>query len=606
MNSKWMVYAKKADFKQIASEYGIDQVLARIIRNRDICGSKDIDMYLNGNLNDIHNPHSMKDADKFVDIITKKIEEHKPVRIIGDYDIDGICSIYILFCGLKAAGADVDYVVPHRINDGYGINEHLIDNAINEGIDTIVTCDNGIAAYNQVRYAKDNGITMIVTDHHDVPFEIKDDKKVYIVPPADAVINPKQADCDYPFKLLCGAGVAYKLIDRMSAKSPCTSLNPSSVCNVCEIQAPCENTYRSCLLYDRLGLDKKELEDYIEFMAIATVGDIVDLIDENRIVVKYGLKHIAHTKNTGLRALIEECQLDINNISSYHIGFIIGPCLNASGRLDTARQAIELMLCMDNEKAHNMAKELIALNNERKSMTEQETHKAIELVENTGLLKDRVLVIYLKDCHESIAGIIAGRIKERYYRPTFVITNAEDGAKGSGRSIEGYNMYEEINKCKNVLTKYGGHPMAAGLSLAISDIDIFRKMLNDNAILTDEDLIPKMWIDVPMPVSYANIRLVNQLKLLEPFGKGNEKPVFADRNLYVKTASVIGKNKNVLRCQLETEDGTYVPAVQFGINNIDDIPRAGMRISIIYYPDINTFNGIMSLQIIIKEWKETI
>jgi single-stranded-DNA-specific exonuclease len=568
-----MVYAKKADFKQIASEYGIDQVLARIIRNRDICGSKDIDMYLNGNLNDIHNPHSMKDADKFVDIITKKIEEHKPVRIIGDYDIDGICSIYILFCGLKAAGADVDYVVPHRINDGYGINEHLIDNAINEGIDTIVTCDNGIAAYNQVRYAKDNGITMIVTDHHDVPFEIKDDKKVYVVPPADAVINPKQADCDYPFKLLCGAGVAYKLIS---------------------------------LLYDRLGLDKKELEDYIEFMAIATVGDIVDLIDENRIVVKYGLKHIAHTKNTGLRALIEECQLDINNISSYHIGFVIGPCLNASGRLDTARQAIELMLCKDNEKAHNMAKELIALNNERKSMTEQETQKAIELVENTGLLKDRVLVIYLKDCHESIAGIIAGRIKERYYRPTFVITNAEDGAKGSGRSIEGYNMYEEINKCKNVLTKYGGHPMAAGLSLAISDIDIFRKMLNDNAILTDEDLIPKMWIDVPMPVSYANIRLVNQLKLLEPFGKGNEKPVFADRNLYVKTASVIGKNKNVLRCQLETEDGTYVPAVQFGINNIDDIPRAGMRISIIYYPDINTFNGIMSLQIIIKEWKETI
>lgn len=573
MNSKWMVYAKKADFKQIASEYGIDQVLARIIRNRDICGSKDIDMYLNGNLNDIHNPHSMKDADKFVDIITKKIEEHKPVRIIGDYDIDGICSIYILFCGLKAAGADVDYVVPHRINDGYGINEHLIDNAINEGIDTIVTCDNGIAAYNQVRYAKDNGITMIVTDHHDVPFEIKDDKKVYIVPPADAVINPKQADCDYPFKLLCGAGVAYKLIS---------------------------------LLYDRLGLDKKELEDYIEFMAIATVGDIVDLIDENRIVVKYGLKHIAHTKNTGLRALIEECQLDINNISSYHIGFVIGPCLNASGRLDTARQAIELMLCKDNEKAHNMAKELIALNNERKSMTEQETQKAIELVENTGLLKDRVLVIYLKDCHESIAGIIAGRIKERYYRPTFVITNAEDGAKGSGRSIEGYNMYKEINKCKNVLTKYGGHPMAAGLSLAISDIDIFRKMLNDNAILTDEDLIPKMWIDVPMPVSYANIRLVNQLRLLEPFGKGNEKPVFADRNLYVKTASVIGKNKNVLRCQLETEDGTYVPAVQFGINNIDDIPRAGMRISIIYYPDINTFNGIMSLQIIIKEWKETI
>lgn len=571
MNSKWMVYAKKADFKQIASEYGIDQVLARIIRNRDICGSKDIDMYLNGNLNDIHNPHSMKDADKFVDIITKKIEEHKPVRIIGDYDIDGICSIYILFCGLKAAGADVDYVVPHRINDGYGINEHLIDNAINEGIDTIVTCDNGIAAYNQVRYAKDNGITMIVTDHHDVPFEIKDDKKVYIVPPADAVINPKQADCDYPFKLLCGAGVAYKLIS---------------------------------LLYDRLGFDKKELEDYIEFMAIATVGDIVDLIDENRIVVKYGLKHIAHTKNTGLRALIEECQLDINNISSYHIGFVIGPCLNASGRLDTARQAIELMLCKDNEKAHNMAKELIALNNERKSMTEQETQKAIELVENTGLLKDRVLVIYLKDCHESIAGIIAGRIKERYYRPTFVITNAEDGAKGSGRSIEGYNMAEELNKCKNLLTKYGGHPMAAGLSLNIADIDTLRNMLNENATLTDSDLIPKTWIDVPMPVSYISMGLVEQLKLLEPFGKGNEKPVFADRDLYVKKADIIGANKNVLRMQLETKDGCLMNAVQFNVNEGDKIPEAGSSILVVYYPDINVYRGIASLQIIVKEWKE--
>ena len=573
MNSKWMVYAKKADFKQIASEYGIDQVLARIIRNRDICGSKDIDMYLNGNLNDIHNPHSMKDADKFVDIITKKIEEHKPVRIIGDYDIDGICSIYILFCGLKAAGADVDYVVPHRINDGYGINEHLIDNAINEGIDTIVTCDNGIAAYNQVRYAKDNGITMIVTDHHDVPFEIKDDKKVYIVPLADAVINPKQADCDYPFKLLCGAGVAYKLIS---------------------------------LLYDRLGLDKKELEDYIEFMAIATVGDIVDLIDENRIVVKYGLKHIAHTKNTGLRALIEECQLDINNISSYHIGFVIGPCLNASGRLDTARQAIELMLCKDNEKAHNMAKELIALNNERKSMTEQETQKAIELVENTGLLKDRVLVIYLKDCHESIAGIIAGRIKERYYRPTFVITNAEDGAKGSGRSIEGYNMYEEINKCKNVLTKYGGHPMAAGLSLAISDIDIFRKMLNDNAILTDEDLIPKMWIDVPMPVSYANIRLVNQLKLLEPFGKGNEKPVFADKELRVRDIRIVGTNRKFVRMKLVDKTNRSYQAICFdgdAYENQKYLEEHKENLSIVYYPQINTFFGEAQIEVLITHFR---
>ena len=571
MRSDWRVYAKRADFKGIAGKYGIDQVIARIIRNRDICGDAAIDMYLNGDINDMHNPESMKDAVLSVDIITQKIKDKCKIRIIGDYDIDGICSIYILYKGLMAAGADVDYVVPHRINDGYGINEHLIDNAINEGIDTIITCDNGIAAYNQVKYAKENGLTVIVTDHHDVPFDEVDGVKEYKVPPADAVVNPKQEDCKYPFKLLCGAGVAYKLIS---------------------------------LIYERLGLNPKDMEEYREFMAIATVGDIVDLIDENRVVVKYGLKHIAHTVNTGLKALVEECGVDINNISSYHIGFVIGPCLNASGRLDTARKAIELMLCKNTEEAHNMARELITLNTERKQMTEDETAKAIELVEKNDMLKDRVLVIYLPDCHESIAGIIAGRIKERYYRPTFVITNAEEGAKGSGRSIEGYNMYEEINKCKNVLTKYGGHPMAAGLSLETADIDVFRKMLNDNATLDDGDLIPKTWIDVPMPVGYASMGLVGQLKLLEPFGKGNEKPVFADRDLYVKTANIIGKNRNVLKMQLETKEGYLVQAVQFGISDKDPIPKAGSRILIVYYPDINVYNGVSSLQIIIKEWKE--
>lgn len=571
MRSDWRVYAKRADFKGIAGKYGIDQVIARIIRNRDICGDAAIDMYLNGDINDMHNPESMKDAALSVDIITQKIKDKCKIRIIGDYDIDGICSIYILYKGLMAAGADVDYVVPHRINDGYGINEHLIDNAINEGIDTIITCDNGIAAYNQVKYAKENGLTVIVTDHHDVPFDEVNGVKEYRVPPADAVVNPKQEDCQYPFRLLCGAGVAYKLIS---------------------------------LIYERLRIDTKDMEEYREFMAIATVGDIVDLIDENRVVVKYGLKHIAHTVNTGLKALVEECGVDINNISSYHIGFVIGPCLNASGRLDTARKAIELMLCKNTEEAHNMARELITLNTERKQMTEDETAKAIELVEKNDMLKDRVLVIYLPDCHESIAGIIAGRIKERYYRPTFVITNAEEGAKGSGRSIEGYNMYEEINKCKNVLTKYGGHPMAAGLSLETADIDVFRKMLNDNATLDDSDLIPKTWIDVPMPVGYASMGLVGQLKLLEPFGKGNEKPVFADRDLYVKTASIIGKNRNVLKMQLETKEGYIVQAVQFGISDKDPVPKAGSRILIVYYPDINVYNGVSSLQIIIKEWKE--
>lgn len=571
MKSDWRVYGKKADFKGISDKYHIDQVIARIIRNRDICGESAVNMYLNGDIRDMHNPADMKDAISAVDIIEQKILNKSRIRIIGDYDIDGICSIYILYKGLLAADADVDYVVPHRINDGYGINEHLIDNALNDGIDTIITCDNGISAYNQVKYAKDNGMTVIVTDHHDVPFDEVNGKKEYHVPLADAVVNPKQEDCNYPFKLLCGAGVAYKIIS---------------------------------MLYDRMNLNKKDLEEYLEFMAIATVGDIVDLIDENRIVVKYGLKHIEHTVNTGLRALIEECGVDISNISSYHIGFVIGPCLNASGRLDTAKKAIELMLCRDKDKAHAMAGELIKLNNERKLMTENETAKAIELVENTDMLNDKVLVVYLPDCHESIAGIIAGRIKERYYRPTFVITNAEDGAKGSGRSIEGYNMAEEINKCKNILTKYGGHPMAAGLSLKTADIDTFRNMLNANATLTDSDLIPKTWIDVPMPVSYISMGLVGQLKLLEPFGKGNEKPVFADRNLYVRKADIVGANKNVLRMQLETKEGCLMNAVQFNVNETDPVPKAGSTILAVYYPDINVYKGVSSLQIIIKEWKE--
>ena len=571
MNSNWRVYGKRADFKGIADKYGIDQVLARIIRNRDISGDDELDMYLNGDIKDMHNPVSMKDAVRSVDIIIQKIKDNCKIRIIGDYDIDGICSIYILYRGLTAAGANVDYIVPHRINDGYGINERFIDDAIADGVDTIITCDNGISAYNQIKYAKDNGLTVIVTDHHDVPFDEVDGSKEYHIPPADAVVNPKQQDCQYPFKLLCGAGVAYKIIS---------------------------------LIYDRLNLDKKELEEYLEFMAIATVGDIVDLIDENRVVVKYGLTHIAKTVNVGLRALVEESGVDINNLTSYHIGFVIGPCLNASGRIDTAKKAIELMLCKDYDTAHNMARELINLNNERKQMTEKETDKAIELVESTGMTKDKVLVVYLPDCHESIAGIIAGRIKEKYYRPTFVITNSADGAKGSGRSIESYNMAEELNKCKNILTKFGGHPMAAGLSLKIADIDTFRNMLNANTTLTENDLIPKTWIDVPMPVSYISMGLVGQLKKLEPFGKGNEKPVFADKDLYVKESRIVGGNKDTLKMKFETADGCLMDAVMFHVSDKDSRPMVGNRISAVYYPDINVYKGRSSLQLVIKEWKE--
>ena len=571
MKSDWRVYGKKADFKRLADKYSIDQVIARIIRNRDICGDSDIDMYLNGDIKDMHDPKDMKDAVVSVDIIEKKIKEKCRIRIIGDYDIDGICSIYILYKGLLAAGADVDYVVPHRINDGYGINEHLIDNALSDGIDTIITCDNGISAYSQVKYAKDNGMTVIVTDHHDVPFDMIDGEKKYCIPPADAVVNPKQTSCKYPFKLLCGAGVAYKLI---------------------------------CLLYERMGISDKALEEYREFMAIATVGDIVDLVDENRVVVKYGLKHIEHTANIGLRALIEECGIDISNISSYHIGFVIGPCLNASGRLDTAKKAIELMLCQDRDEAHNMAKELILLNNERKQMTEEETAKAIELVESTGMTEDKVLVVYLPDCHESIAGIIAGRIKERYYRPTFVITNAEDGAKGSGRSIEGYNMAEELNKCKNLLTKYGGHPMAAGVSMPEEHVEKFRERLNELCTLTEKDLTEVVRIDIAMPFSYVSERLVEELSLLEPFGKGNSKPVFAAKGVQVLETRVLGKNQNVLRLKLKDESGTTMDGIYFSdqMNEVLKIMQQKSRLAFLYYPEINEFRGQRTLQLRILDY----
>ena len=538
MKIKWLVYTKKADFKAIAKKYNIDQVIARVIRNRDVCSDEDINMYLNGTIEDMHNPRMLKDAQKAAHIIEDKIKQNKSIRIIGDYDIDGICSIFILYSALKKAGADVSYVVPDRITDGYGINEHLIDNAIADGVDTIITCDNGIAAIEQVKYAKNNNITVIVTDHHDILYKDTDAGREYIVPDADAVVNPKQKDCAYPFDRLCGAGVAYKLVS---------------------------------IIYDELGLDKSDLEEYAEFMAIATVGDVVDLIDENRIIVKYGLSHIAHTRNTGLKALINECQIDIDKISSYHIGFIIGPCFNASGRLDTAAKAIELLLCRDDKEAVIKANELKKLNDERKSMTEEKVLKAVEMVETTELKNDDVLVVYLPDCHESIAGIIAGRLRERFYKPCFVITNSIDGAKGSGRSTEGYNMFEGLNGCAHLLSKYGGHPMAAGLSLPVENIDEFRREITEKNNRTQEDMSPRTWIDVPMPVDYVSKELIHQLQLIEPFGKGNEKPVFADRNLLVKTASLIGKNRNVLKMKLEKERGHVVDAIMFNCDE-SDIP----------------------------------
>lgn len=572
--AKWFVYAKKADFKAIGEAYGIDQVIARVIRNRNICTKEQFDMYLSDSLEGMHMPELLKDADKAVDIIINKIEQKKKIRIIGDYDIDGICSTTILYKALKETGAEVDYAVPHRINDGYGINETLIDAAIADGVDTILTCDNGIAAINQVEYAKSHNLTVIITDHHDITFEENGTQKRYIYPKADAIVNPKRDDCGYPFKMLCGAAVAYKLVEVLYKKRWLSEYNKY----------------------------KSSLDEYRQFAAIATIGDVVDLIDENRILVKNGLRSIANTKNIGLRALIGICKIDINKLTPYSVGFVIGPCLNASGRLDTAKNAIELFLEADENTAKSKAMELYAFNEERKGMTESELSKALKIIDETEIKNDKVLVIYLPECHESIAGIIAGRIKELYYRPTFVITDAKDGAKGSGRSIEGYNMFEEITKCAGLLTKFGGHPMAAGISLDKDKIDEFRKRLNKNQTLTEQQLEPVVWIDVPMPLNYVTYTLVEQLSVLEPFGKGNEKPVFADKDLIVKSVNIIGKKSNVLKLMLEAQDGSVFEAIQFMYDG--NKPQVGQKIAITYYPDINEFRGKRNLQFIIKEWKQ--
>ncbi len=567
--SKWMVYAKKADFKAIGERYGIDQVVARIIRNRDVCGEEKIEMYLNGTEDSLYSAHLLKDADLAVDIIIEKIRRKKHIRIVGDYDIDGVCSVTILLKGLKAAGALVDYTVPDRVADGYGINKNIIDRALSDCVDTIITCDNGIAAIPQINYAKDNNMTVIVTDHHDIPFKEEDGGKVFLKSNADAIVNPKQQECGYPFKMLCGAAVAYKVIS---------------------------------ILYERLSLPDSDLLQFRQLAAVATIGDVVDLTDENRVLVKHGLATMEKTKNTGLRALIDVCQIDISALSSYHIGFVIGPCLNAGGRLETAKLAVELLIEDNPGEARVRAEKLKELNEERKAMTENEAAKAIDMVENTALSEDKVLVVYLPECHESIAGIIAGRLKEYFYRPAFVITDAAEGAKGSGRSIEGYNMFEEITRCGYLLNKFGGHPMAAGISLDKENIDELRWQLNHNQTLTEEQLTPVIWIDVPMPLGYVNFSLIEQLKCLEPFGKGNEKPVFADRNLTVRQASIIGKNKNVLKLVLEDENAYSYDAVMFRADELN-VPLRGQKISVVYYPSINEYNGKKTIQFIVSEWR---
>lgn len=567
---KWMVYNKKADFQKIGSEFGIDPVIARLIRNRDIQDMKEIRSYLYGTLAEIPSPWKMKDMERAVQILQKKITQKKKIRIIGDYDIDGVTATCILLKGLKRLNANVDTYIPDRVKDGYGMHEQLIDKALEDGIDTILTCDNGIAAAAEIEYAKKEGLTVIVTDHHDIPFRDTEDGRIWIIPKADAVVNPKQNDCLYPNKNICGAVVAWKLI---------------------------------WALYERLGIDSDEIRDFLELAAIATVGDVMDLQGENRIIVKEGLKKLSSTSFEGLKALICVNNLEGAEITAYHVGFVIGPCINASGRLDTAARSLELLLADNMEDAMKLADDLYDLNQSRKAMTEQGKEEAIQSIEENNLGNDRVLVVYLPDCHESLAGIIAGRIREAYNKPVFVLTKGADGVKGSGRSIEAYSMYEELVKCSDLLTQFGGHPMAAGLSMEEKNVELFRRRLNDNCTLTEQDLIPKIMIDVPMPISYLSKKLTEQLKVLEPFGKGNSKPLFAQKNLRAVGIRVLGRNRNVAKMLLIDENGIKMDAVYFGeAQEFVDFVQAHDTISVTYYPEINVFQGRENLQVVIKNY----
>ena len=567
---KWMVYNKKADFQKIGSEFGIYPVIARLIRNRDIQDMKEIRSYLYGTLAEIPSPWKMKDMERAVQILQKKNTQKKKIRIIGDYDIDGVTATCILLKGLKRLGANVDTYIPDRVKDGYGMHEQLIDKALEDGIDTILTCDNGIAAAAEIEYAKKEGLTVIVTDHHDIPFRDTEDGRIWIIPKADAVVNPKQNDCLYPNKNICGAVVAWKLI---------------------------------WALYERLGIDSDEIWDFLELAAIATVGDVMDLQGENRIIVKEGLKKLSSTSFEGLKALICVNNLEGAEITAYHVGFVIGPCINASGRLDTAARSLELLLADNMEDAMKLADDLYDLNQSRKAMTEQGKEQAIQSIEENNLGKDRVLVVYLPDCHESLAGIIAGRIREAYNKPVFVLTKGADGVKGSGRSIEAYSMYEELVKCSDLLTQFGGHPMAAGLSMEEKNVELFRRRLNDNCTLTEQDLIPKIMIDVPMPISYLSKKLTEQLKVLEPFGKGNSKPLFAQKNLRAVGIRVFGRNRNVAKMLLIDENGIKMDAVYFGeAQEFVDFVQAHDTISVTYYPEINVFQGRENLQVVIKNY----
>ncbi len=585
---KWMVTSKRADFDAIAQKYNIDKVIARIIRNRDIISDEDMALFLNGKMSDIHDPHLMKDLDKAAGIVKEAINGNTKIRVMGDFDVDGVCATFILKKGLKALGADVDNDIPDRVKEGYGINDSMVQKAHDDGVGLIITCDNGIAAAGQVALAGSLGIKVIVTDHHEVPYEIVNDKKEYILPDACAVVDPKREDCTYPFKSICGAVVAYKLMLVML-----------------------DDTH------------KDVLDELLPFAALATVCDIMELKDENRIIVKYGLEAMNATANVGLKALLDVCGLTGKNLGAYHAGFILGPCINSTGRLESAKRALDLFESVNYDDAVIIAGELRELNISRKSMTEEGTARALKIIENSEIRNDRVLVVFVEDVHESLAGIIAGRIRERYNRPSFVITRGEEGVKGSGRSIESYDMYAALTEVKDLFTRFGGHRMAAGVSLENAEkIDEMRQRLNDNCSLSEDDLTEKIHIDVPMPLSYISERLISSFSILEPFGTGNPKPVFATKNISLISYDKMGKNRVIGKFRILDESGKGYDMVYFGDldefdeflikkadeNILDRLKKRSVKpgevtIDIVYYPDFNEYKGNRTIQIIMEQYR---
>ena len=583
-NEKWLLRNRKVDLKAMSEKYKISQLLCKLMVNRDIIDENIINSYINPVYKYLHSPKTMKDVVIAVDIIKRKIQENKKIRIIGDYDVDGIISVFILYTALKKCGANVDYEIPDRIKDGYGINENIVKVAYDEGVDTIITCDNGISAIDQIQYAKDLGLTVIVTDHHDVPFIEEDGVRTFLSSQADAIINPKQIECEYKFKSICGAGVAFKLMEA---------------------------------LYEEIGMDKEECYKLIEFVAIATVCDVVDLIDENRIFVKNGLEMLNNSKNIGINALKKACGLEDKEITAYHLGFVIGPCLNASGRLDSAKKGLELLLMEDDEEAKNLAQEIVDLNDARKNMTKEGVDRAINIIDSTDINNDNILVVYIPDIHESLAGIVAGRVKEKYNKPTIILTKSEEGVKGSARSIEEYNMFEGLLACKELLDKFGGHPMAAGLSLQEDKVDELRKALNNKCELTDEDLTRKIMIDSSLPLEYLNLHLIEELNVLEPFGKGNSKPVFGVKDAKITKAMLLGKDKNVLKLKLLTNNNITIDAMIFNdlenfeskiiekygneeLDNLYNKSNNNIPMDFTFYPSINEWNGNKSIQIVVN------